>query len=141
LLAEELAPRLLCNSVVVQSVGDALRAEVELRAAGMDAAGVAEGPNRRGGDLHLVAAATLDAVENLVDEPLGLELVELRRERLGSGEILLVAVELIQGRRSEQLYGTCQPGHNLSQAVVYAVLDALNRRLEMMLFKAADEDG
>ena len=58
----------------------------------------------------------------------------------GAGEILLVAVELVQGRRCEQLYGTCQPGPNMGQAVVYAVLDALNRRLEMMLFKAGDED-
>ena len=86
-----------------------------------------------------MAAATLDAVESLVQESLGLELVELRRERLGAGEILLAAVELVQGRRCEQLYGTCQPSNNLYQAVVYAVLDALNRRLEMMLFKSADE--
>jgi hypothetical protein len=140
LLAEELAPRLLCNSVAIQSTGNLLRAEVELQAAGMEGSGAAEGPNRSGGDLHLVAAATLDAVQNLLEESLELELVELRRERLGNGEILLVAVELVQGRRCEQLFGVCQPGPNTSQAVVYAVLDALNRRLEMMLFKAADED-
>ncbi len=139
LLAEELAPRLLCNGVGVLSTDNTLRAEVDLQAAGQEASGVSEGPNRSGGDLHLVASATLDAVENLVHEPLGLELVELRRERLGAGEILLVAVELVQGRRCEQLYGTCQPGPNMYQAVVYAVLDALNRRLEMMLFRAAEE--
>jgi len=139
LLAEELAPRLLCNGVGVLSTDNTLRAEVDLQAAGLEASGVAEGPNRSGGDLHLVASATLDAVENLVHEDMGLELVELRRERLGAGEILLVAVELVQGRRCEQLYGTCQPGPNMYQAVVYAVLDALNRRLEMMLFKAAEE--
>lgn len=136
LLAEELGPRLLCNGVGVMMTGDVLRAEVDLQAAGLEASGVAEGPNRTGGDLHLVAAATLDAVENLVGEPLGLELAELRRERLGGGEVVLVAIEMVQGRRSEQLYGACQPGQNLHQAVVFAVLDALNRRLEMMLFKS-----
>jgi len=139
LLAEELAPRLLCNGVGVMSAGNQLRAEVDLQAAGLEASGTAEGPNRSGGDLHLVAQATLAAVESLVDEPMGLELVELRRERLGSGEVLLVAVELVQGRRCEQLYGACQPGTNTYQAVVFAVLDALNRRLEMMLFKGAQE--
>jgi len=139
LLAEELAPRLLCNGVGILTTGALLRAEVDLQAAGMEASGVAEGPNRNGGDLHLVAAATLDAVENLIHERLGLELVELRRERLGGGEVVLVAIELVQGRRCEQLYGTCQPGPNIYQAVVYAVLDALNRRLEMMLFKASSE--
>jgi hypothetical protein len=139
LLAEELGPRLLCNGVGVMMTGDVVRAEVDLQAAGLEASGVAEGPNRTGGDLHLVAAATLDAVENLVGEPLGLELAELRRERLGGGEVVLVAIEMVQGRRSEQLYGACPPGQNLHQAVVFAVLDALNRRLEMMLFKSAVE--
>ena len=141
LLAEELAPRLLCNSVGVLSTDQLLRAEVDLQAVGLEASGVAEGANRSGGDLHLVAAATLDAVENLVDEPLGLELVELKREKFGAGEVILVAVELVQGRRCEQLYGSCQPGANVYQSVVYAVLDALNRRLEMMLFKSAGEAG
>ena len=122
----------------VMTAGNQLRAEVDLQAAGLEASGTAEGPNRNGGDLHLVAQATLAAVETLVDEPLGLELVELRRERLGGGDVVLVAVEMVVGRRTEQLYGACQPGPNAYQAVVYAVLDALNRRLEMMLFKAAD---
>jgi len=141
LLAEELAPRLLCNGVSVMATADQLRAEVDLQAAGLEASGTAEGPNRNGGDLYLVAAATLDAVENLVGEPLGLELAELRRERLGSGDVILVAIEMVQGRRCEQLYGTCQPGPNLHQAVVFAVLDALNRRLEMMLLRPADGGG
>ena len=39
-----------------------------LQAAGLEASGVAEGPNRAGGDLHLVASATLDAVENLLPD-------------------------------------------------------------------------
>lgn len=135
-LAEELAPRLLCNGVGVMLTGNILRAEVDLQAAGLESSGVAEGPNRTGGDLPLVAAATLDAVENLVGEPLGLELTELRSERLGGGEVVLVAVEMVQGRSSELLFGACRPSPNVHQAVVYAVLDALNRRLEMMLFRS-----
>ncbi len=141
LLAEELAPRLLCNGVGLMSNGDFLRAEVDLQAAGLEASGFAEGSNRHGGDLQLVALATLNAIEELVNEPLGLELIDLRHERLGREDIVLVAVELVQGRRGEQLYGTCKPENNLYQAVVYAVLDALNRRLEMMLFNVVDEAG
>ena len=138
LLAEELAPRLQCNGVGVMTTGNQLRAEVDLQAAGLEATGTAEGPSRSGGDLQLVAQATLAAVETLVDESLGLELAELRRERLGGGDVVLVAVEMVLGRSCEQLYGACQPGPNAYQAVVYAVLDALNRRLEMMLFKGAE---
>ncbi len=139
LLAEELAPRLQCNGVGVMTTGNQLRAEVDLQAAGLESTGTAEGPSRSGGDLQLVAQATLAAVETLVDEPLGLELAELRRERLGGGDVVLVAVEMVLGRSCEQLYGACQPGPNAYQAVVYAVLDALNRRLEMMLFKGVEE--
>ncbi|MEZ4387676.1 MAG: hypothetical protein R3D98_08875 [Candidatus Krumholzibacteriia bacterium] len=139
LLAEEFAPRLQCNGVGIMSNGDHLRAEVDLQAAGLEASGVAEGSNRHGGDLQLVALATLEAVEALVNEPLGLELVELKHERLGRDDVILVAVELVQGRRSDRLYGACEPGANLYQAVVFAVLDALNRRLEMMLFRSARE--
>jgi len=139
LLAEEFAPRLQCNGVGIMSNGDHLRAEVDLQAAGLEASGVAEGSNRHGGDLQLVALATLEAVEALVSEPLGLELVELKHERLGRDDVVLVAVELVQGRRSNRLYGACEPGANLYQAVVFAVLDALNRRLEMMLFRSAEE--
>ena len=138
-LAEEFAPRLKVNGVGVMSNSEHLRAEVDLQAAGLEASGVAEGSNRHGGDIHLVALATLEAVQALVNEPLGLELVDLRRERLGRDDVVLVAVEMVQGRRSDRLYGTCQPGANLYQSVVFAVLDALNRRLEMMLFKSAQE--
>jgi hypothetical protein len=139
LLAEEPGPRLQCNGVGVMSTGNQLRAEVDLQAVGLEATGTAEGPSRAEGDLQLVAQATLAAVESLLEEPLGLELAELRRERLGGGDVVLVAIELVQGRRCETLYGACQPGPNTYQAVVFAVLDALNRRLEMMLFKGAEE--
>ncbi|MFW6279978.1 MAG: metallophosphoesterase family protein, partial [Planctomycetota bacterium] len=50
----------------VMTAGNQLRAEVDLQAAGLEASGTAEGPNRNGGDLHLVAQATLAAVETLV---------------------------------------------------------------------------
>jgi hypothetical protein len=138
LLAEELAPRLICNGVGVMMNGGVLRAEVDLQAAGLEAVGVAEGSNRSGGDLPLVATAALDAIENLVGEPLGLELSDLRRERLGGSEVVMVAVAMVQGRRCELLYGTCQTNTNVHQAVVFSVLDALNRRLELMLFKSAE---
>ena len=42
---------------------------------------------------------------------------------------MLAAVNLVEGRRSEVLFGTCGADHNRQQAVVFAVLDALNRRL------------
>ena len=46
-----------------------------------------------------------------MNEPLGLELIDLRHERLGRHDVVLVAVELVQGRRGEQAGQQEQSGH------------------------------
>jgi hypothetical protein len=141
LLAEEMAPRLKCMGVGIKSTETAVRAEVDLQASGVDARGLAEGPNRSASDIDLIAQATLMAVQSLLDEAVTLNLCEVRVDPLGGHQVVLVAVELIEGCRAERLFGTCQPQQNLHQAVVFAVLDALNRRLALMAFKSGEATG
>jgi hypothetical protein len=141
LLAEEMAPRLKCLGVGVKSTETVVRAEVDLQALGVEARGMAEGPNRTASDIDLIAQATLTAVQSLLDEAVTLNLCEVRVDPLGGHQVVLVAVELIEGRRAERLFGTCQPQTNLHQAVVFAVLDALNRRLALMAFKSSEATG
>jgi hypothetical protein len=138
LLAEEMAPRVKCAGVGLLSTEATVRAEVDLAAAGLSARGTAEGPNRSASDIDLIAQATLSAVQCLLDEAVALNLCEVRVDPLGGQKVVLVAVELIEGRRAERLFGTCQPQQNLHQAVVFAVLDALNRRLALMAFKSGE---
>jgi hypothetical protein len=138
LLAEEMAPRVKCGGVGLKSTETIVRAEVDLAAAGLSARGVAEGPNRSASDIDLIAQATLAAVQSLLDEAVTLNLCEVRVDPLGGQKVVLVAVEIIEGRRAERLFGTCQPQQNLHQAVVFAVLDALNRRLALMAFKSGE---
>ena len=131
LVAEDLAARVVCGSVGLMTSETTVRAEVELRAGEVEARGLREGPNHADSDMTLVARATVAAVAELIADPVLLHLRDVRLERIGTLEIVLVAVDLVEGRRSTTLFGTCGTSHNRQQAVVYAVLDALNRRLAL----------
>ena len=141
LLAEELAPRLQCTGVGVMATDLVVRAEVELAAGGVEAQGIEEGANHAESDITLVARATVAAIRALLDEPVVIELSEVRLAYVGGQEVVMTAVELIEGRRAEHLFGTCPTSHNRHQAVVYAVLDAVNRRLALMTLKLGEAIG
>ena len=137
LLEEALQPRIQCGGVGLLTSEQSVKAEVELRAGFLESRGSEEGGNHSGSDMLLVARATVAAVRQLVDEPIVLNLADIRVAKIGGEDIVLAAVELIEGRRSERLYGTCATRLNRQQAVVYAVLDALNRRVSLLTFKNA----
>jgi hypothetical protein len=141
LLEEAAAPRLLCSGVGVMASETTIRAEVDLCAGEVEVRGAEEGPNREDGDLHVVARAALAALSELLDEPILLSLSEVRLQQVAEQPLALVAVELVEGRRSERLFGTCPARHNRQQAVVYAILDALNRRLAMMGIRTGEVVG
>lgn len=138
-LEEAVAPRLQLAGVGVMTSPLRIRAEVELTAGGLTARGTAEGANHGDGDLGLLARATIQALSELIADPVALEVGEVRQATIGGQPVVLAVIELIQGRRSDALFGVCAIRRNRQQAVVYAVLDALNRRLAMMEFKGAGE--
>jgi hypothetical protein len=137
LLEEALQPRIQCGGVGLMASERSVKAEVELRAGLLEARGSEEGGNHSGSDMLLVARAAVAAVRQLLDEPVVLNLSDIRVATVGGEDVVLAAVELVEGRRSERLYGTCPARHNRQQAVVYAVLDALNRRVSLLAFKSA----
>ena len=137
LVAEGLTPRITCGGVGVMSSDMGVRAEVQLRAGEVEARGTREGPNHADSDVHLVARAALDAVTELLTEPVLLHLVEVRIVQLGGQTVVTTAVDLVEGRISDTLFGTCSTRHNRQQAVVHAVLDALNRRLSLYPLKSS----
>jgi hypothetical protein len=141
LVAEGLTPRITCGGVGVMASDMVVRAEVQLRAGGVEARGTLEGPNHADSDIHLVAKATLEAVSELLTEPVLLHLKEVRVGHLGGQDLILTAVDLVEGRISDTLFGTCSTRHNRHQAVVHAVLDALNRRLSMYSLKNGTDDS
>ncbi|MFH1842776.1 MAG: hypothetical protein ABIF77_06175 [bacterium] len=139
LLEEVAPPRIQCNGVGVLTTDTTIRAEVNLQVGLVEARGIAEGPNHVGGDLGLIAKAAVTALGELLAEPVLLHLSEVRLEQAAGESIVLAAVELVEGRRSERLFGTCPAAHNRQQAVAYAILDALNRRLALMEFKTGED--
>ena len=131
LVAEDLDTRIVCGGVGVMASEATLRAEVHLRAGSVEARGLREGPNHAESDIQLVAQAALAAVTELVADPVLLHLREVRLLEVGGKPIVLTAIDLVEGRQSTTLFGTCGTSHNRQQAVVHAVLDALNRRLAL----------
>lgn len=137
LVAEDAFPRLTCHGVSLMSSDRSVRAEVSLGAAGREALGVAESANHADSDLACLARATVDAVGGLLALPVVLHLREVRLDSLGGQPTVLVAVDLVESRRTEVLLGACAARHNRQQAVVHAVLAALNRRLGLFALNEA----
>jgi hypothetical protein len=138
LLEEVPSPRIQCNGVGVLASERSMRAEVNLQAGLVEVRGVHEGPNHPDSDIAVVGQATVAAVSQLVEDPILLNLSDVRLAEMAGQPVVLAAVELVEGRRSERLYGTCSAKHNRQQAVVYAILDALNRRLAMVSLKSGE---
>jgi hypothetical protein len=136
LVAEGLTPRITCGGVGVMASDMVVRAEVQLRAGEIEARGTREGPNHADSDVQLVARAALDALSELLSEPVLLHLKEVRIEPLGGQNVVMIAVDLVEGRISDTLFGSCSTCHNRQQAVVHSVLDALNRRLSLYSLKS-----
>jgi hypothetical protein len=135
LVAEGLGTRVACRGVGVMASDALVTAEVTLAAGPLTARAVREAPNHAGSDVRLVAEATLAALGDLVADPVLLHLREVRLDTVGDRGIVLTAVDLVEGRRTEVFFGSCAAGHNRQQAVVHAVLDALNRRLSLLAFR------
>ncbi len=135
LVEQAATPRILCQGVNLRAAEASLTAEVELAAGAVSARGSASGPNHPGNDLVLAGRAAVEAVGQLLADPVTLSLAEVRDISAAGDRVVLAAVELVEGRRAERLFGTCSLQQNLHQAAVFAVLDALNRRLSLMSFK------
>ncbi|MBU1072176.1 hypothetical protein KKG45_02920, partial [bacterium] len=135
LVEEAPQARVECAGVSLESRGPMLRAVVALARGGAEARREEEGPNHPGMDSQLLARATVRALQDLVDEPVTLSLADLRVAEIAGERLTVAAVDLVEGRRSERFYGCCSRRFNARESSVYAVLDALNRRLTLFNFK------
>lgn len=141
LVAEDAFPRPVCRGVSLLSSDRSVRAEVVLAAGGREATGAAEAANHADADLLCIARATVDAVGRLLALPVLLHLREARLDTVGGQASVLAAVDLVESRRTETLLGACALGHNRQQAVVHAVLAALNRRLGLFALREDEAAG
>jgi len=140
LLEEAPLSRVECTGVGVMVSGASLTATVELMRDDTAAQSREMGPNHAGMDLQLIARAAIASLADLVDEPVSLSIADVREAEAAGETVVVAAVDLVEGRRSERFFGVCSLTQGRQQAAVYAVLDALNRRLELMSFKGGELD-
>ncbi len=115
------------------SSGLEVTATVSLSSGERITAGEARGSASQSGVHRAVANATLRAVEELVDGQVRFELDHLEVSPMGNERTVVVALTLLSARGTERLTGAAAVREDVRQAVIRATLDALNRRVEMLL--------
>jgi hypothetical protein len=125
--------RLTIQRVQMVSAGLGVVATVQLGLEGEFFDGKAEGAATATGVQRSVAAATLRAVEAVVAGRARFEVEHLEVAVAGQDRTALVVITMLTGRGSERLSGASVVRDDVRQAVIRAVLAAVNRRLEPML--------
>ncbi len=115
------------------SSGLEVTATVSLSSGERITAGSARGSASQSGVHRAVANATLRAVEELVDGRVRFELDHLDVSPMGNERTVVVALTLLSTRGTERLTGAAAVREDVRQAVIRATLDALNRRVEVLL--------
>jgi len=127
--------RVALEGVTVGLTGSRIEARVQLSLDGKPCEGVVAGPRAGTNRLRLVAAATLAAVEQtFVDE--GLFTVEdVALVTLGKRRTALVSVISVEPEGEKPFLGSCYLKHDEREAVARATLDAINRKLSLLVKK------
>ena len=136
LLEPRLAGRPSIAKMHLVSAGLDVTASVTLSASGRTATGECRGLASPSGVHRAVAVATLRAVEELVGAVARVELEHLEITPMGTERTVVVLLTLLTAQGSEHLTGAAAVRDDVRQAVIRATLDALNRRLELLLAEA-----
>jgi len=127
--AEAPEDRIRFGSVNLYVTGARAQAQVELRWKGVLRTGSATGWSSRDAAFRLVATATLNAVQEFVDDEIGLGLAEIELVRIGRQDAVIVGLTLLAHRQEKLLVGSCTVEQDAQQAVALATLAGLNRVL------------
>ena len=119
--------RILFENVNLIVHGQRTQAQVELRWKGLPRIGNASGYGTRDESHRLVAQATTLAVQELLEDPVALDVREVGFCEVAGIRVAVVAIALLAHRSEKLLTGSCSVGSDTPQAVVLATLAALNR--------------
>jgi hypothetical protein len=125
--------RLSIERVQLVSAGLGTAVTVTLALDGRTLDGEAEGAATQTGLLRSVAAATVRAVEQITDGTVRFEVEHVEIARAGADQTALVVITMLTGRSTERLSGASVVREDTREAVIRAVLAALNRRMEPLL--------
>jgi hypothetical protein len=125
--------RLAIQRVQLDSAGLGVAVTVSLGLDGRTVTGHAEGAATQSGVHRSVATATLRAVESVLEGNARFEVDHVELTRTGTDQTVLVVLTMVTGRSTQRLSGASVVREDVRQAVIRAVLAAVNRRMEPML--------
>jgi hypothetical protein len=131
--------RVRFGSVNLYIAGPRAQAQVELRWRGETHLGSASGWSSRDAAFRLVATATLAAVQEIVQDDVGIGLENLEFIRIGRQEVVVVGLVLLAHRQEKLLVGSCPVEQDAQQAVALATLAGLNRVMGGLRTREATE--
>jgi hypothetical protein len=130
--AERSTPRLLIERVQLVSSGLTTSVTVALSRDGRTVEGRADGTATAGSLHRSVAHATLRAVEQVTDD-VRFDVEHVEVAQTGTDRTALVVVTMVTERANQRLSGASVVREDVRQAVIRAVLAAVNRRLEPLI--------
>ena len=110
---------------------NSLEVTVELSSLKKNSQGKSSGVNIGSNRLRLVAKATLQAVNSFMPELCAIDLDDMKIVNMSNNRLVVVSVIFIQGSQEEYLVGSAQIRQDEKEAVVRAILCALNRRIPL----------
>lgn len=131
--------RLLIERVQLVSAGLGVSVSVTLRSGDRAVVGEAEGAATGLALNRTVAEATLRAVESVVGQDVRFFVEHVELAATGDERTALVVLSMLTDRATQRLSGASVVREDVRQAVIRAVLAAVNRRVEPML--AADGES
>lgn len=129
--------RLVIERVALVSAGLGTSVSVALGLDGHSYEGNAEGTSTAGSLHRSVAAATLRAVEAVVDGSVRFDVEHVEIATTGPDRTALVVLTMLTERATQRLSGASVVREDVRQAVIRAVLAAVNRRVEPLLGEVA----
>lgn len=132
--------RVLMERLQVVTGGLDASVDVGLASAEQKVVGTATGPAVEAAVLRTVATATLNAVDALIAGRGRCGLDQAEVAEIGSDRVALAVVTLLTPGRVDRLAGAVLIRGDARQAMVRAVLAALNRRLEALLPPRTEDD-
>ena len=131
------AGRLMIERVQLVSAGLGVSVTVTLRSGDRSVTGEAEGAATTSALHRSVAAATLRAVEEVVEHQVRFDVEHVEIAVTGEERTALVVVSMLSDRATQRLSGASVVREDVRQAVIRGVLAAVNRRIEPMLGEVA----
>ena len=107
--------------------GGRAQAQVELKWKGLPRMGSASGIGARDRSHRIIAAATVAALQEYLEDELALSVEDADIVRVGRQDVAMVSLALLSHRQVKSLVGCCTVEQDAQQAVALATLSALNR--------------